>query len=50
MTKKKINDLFIKFVAPVELKDNLQQLANARNISLSALIRLILSEYIKNKG
>jgi hypothetical protein len=38
---------FIKFVVPVDLKQNLQQLANERNITLSSLLRLIASEYVK---
>ena len=41
------NEALIKFVAPTELKQALQQLANERNISLSSLLRLIASEYVK---
>jgi molybdopterin-guanine dinucleotide biosynthesis protein A len=41
------NEALIKFVAPEELKQALQQLANERNISLSSLLRLIASEYVK---
>lgn len=41
------NESLIKFVAPVGLKDSLQLLANERNISLSSLLRLIASEYLK---
>jgi len=41
------NEALIKFVAPVELKADLQQLANERNIALSSLLRLIASEYVK---
>jgi len=41
------NEALIKFVAPNELKQALQQLANERNISLSSLLRLIASEYVK---
>lgn len=37
----------IKFLAPLRLKLSLQQLADERNISLSALMRLIASEYVK---
>lgn len=37
----------IKFLAPHKLKLSLQQLATERNISLSALLRLITSEYVK---
>jgi hypothetical protein len=50
MTQTHKNDHVIKLVAPHELKDALQRLAQNRNISLSALIRLILTEYVKNKG
>ena len=45
--RKNINEVLIKFVAPEELKRALQGLANERNISLSALLRLIASEYLK---
>lgn len=41
------NEALIKFVAPVDLKQALQQLANERNIALSSLLRLISSEYVK---
>ena len=41
------NEALIKFVAPVDLKESLQQLANERHIALSSLLRLIASEYIK---
>jgi hypothetical protein len=37
----------IKFTAPERLKRNLQQLAIERNITLSSLLRLITSEYVK---
>jgi hypothetical protein len=50
MTKKKVSESLIKFNAPEALKEELIRLASVRNISLSALIRLIVSEYIKNKG
>ena len=42
-----INEVRIKFVAPAELKEALQALANERNITLSALLRLVTSEYVK---
>jgi hypothetical protein len=45
-----LNDELIKFVAPTELKQSLQDMANERNITLSALLRLIASEYIKRIG
>uniref|UniRef100_A0A7V3KNN2 Uncharacterized protein n=1 Tax=candidate division WOR-3 bacterium TaxID=2052148 RepID=A0A7V3KNN2_UNCW3 len=41
------NEALIKFVVPVDLKSDLQKLANERNISLSSLLRLIASEYVK---
>ena len=37
----------IKFQVSVELKQALQALANERNITLSALMRLMASEYVK---
>jgi hypothetical protein len=42
-----INEALIKFVAPLDLKQDLQVLANERNITLSSLLRLIASEYVK---
>jgi hypothetical protein len=44
---KKINGALIKFVAPVKLKRTLQELASERNITISALLRLITTEYAK---
>ncbi len=41
------NESLIKFVAPNGLKDELQKLANERNITISSLLRLIASEYVK---
>jgi len=41
------NEAQIKFVAPIELKQDLQKLANERNIALSSLLRLIASDYVK---
>jgi len=41
------NGALIKFVAPIDLKQAVQQLANERNITLSSLLRLIASEYVK---
>jgi hypothetical protein len=46
---KKINEVLVKFVAPRSLKQELQTLADARNITLSALLRLVLSEYVRSK-
>ena len=45
--RKNINEVLIKFNAPEELKQTLQNLANERNITLSAFLRLITSEYAK---
>jgi predicted transcriptional regulator len=45
--KKSIHEKLIKFLVSRELKQRLQQLADERNISLSALMRLITSEYVK---
>jgi len=42
-----INDVVVRFVAPTKLRDALQELANERNITLSALLRLIASEYVR---
>jgi hypothetical protein len=39
--------VFIKFGVPTSLKNTLQKLANERNIGLSALLRLISTEYIR---
>ena len=41
------NEMLIKFVVPDKLKRVLQELAEERNITLSALLRLISSEYVK---
>ena len=41
------NEALIKFVAPLDLKNSLLQLAKERNIALSSLLRLIASEYVK---
>jgi len=41
------NETLIKFVAPIDLKESLQQLANERHIALSSLLRLIASDYVK---
>ena len=41
------NEALIKFVAPHDLKQDLQKLAIERNIALSSLLRLIASEYVR---
>ena len=45
--KGKKNETLIKFNAPETLKSDLQELANERNITLSSLLRLIASEYVR---
>jgi len=41
------NETLIKFLSPRKLKLALLELAKERNVSLSALLRLISSEYVK---
>jgi len=41
------NEVLIKFLVPRRLKSALLELAMERNITLSALLRLITSEYVK---
>ena len=41
------NEVLIKFLLPRRLKLALQERAAERNIALSALLRLITSEYVK---
>jgi len=43
-----INPALIKFIAPNHLKDTLSDMAAERSVSLSALLRIITSEYIKH--
>ena len=42
-----ISDVVIRFGATDKLRRDLQELANERNITLSALLRLIASEYVR---
>jgi hypothetical protein len=44
------NEVLIKFLAPARLKQALLKLANERNIQLSAMLRLITSEYLKRSN
>jgi len=44
---KNLKDNLVKFVVPKSLKSDLQVLASERNISLSSLLRLITSDYVK---
>lgn len=48
-SKKLIHEEQVKFLLPRDLKRSLQQMADERNISLSALLRLITSEYVKRQ-
>jgi hypothetical protein len=41
------NEVLIKFMAPHKLKRALEELASERNIALSALLRLVMSEYLR---
>ena len=41
------NEALIKFLAPEKLKRALEELAAERNIALSALLRLVASEYVR---
>ena len=45
--RRQINEVLIKFVSPAKLKNALRELAVERNITLSALLRLVTSEYVK---
>lgn len=47
LNRQENNRLAIKFVVPGDLKRDLQLLAAERNIALSALLRLIASEYVR---
>lgn len=44
------NGTVIKLTAPETLKQTLKRLAAERHVSLAALVRLILAEYVKKKG
>jgi hypothetical protein len=41
------NEVLVKFPAPRTLKRALEELALQRNIALSALLRLVMSEYVR---
>ncbi len=45
--QKNQNEALIKFLAPRKLKNALEELAAERNIALSALLRLVTSEYVR---
>jgi hypothetical protein len=42
-------ETLIKFYAPRALKQQLQELATSRNIALSAMLRLVVSEYVRTR-
>lgn len=44
-----ISETLVKFYAPARLKQQLQQTADERGVTLSAFMRLIATEYIKLK-
>jgi len=44
-----ISETVIKFFVPNKLKQQLQELADDRGLTLSALMRLIATDYIKLK-
>lgn len=46
---KSISEVIVKFLTPEDLKRALQDLADERNITLSALLRLMASEYVKRQ-
>jgi hypothetical protein len=39
----------VKFYVPRDLKAALQALAASRNVALSALLRLVVTEYVRNR-
>jgi hypothetical protein len=46
----KHNEVLIKFLAPRKLKSELENLAVERNIALSALLRLVTTDYIRRNN
>ncbi len=44
-----LSETVIKFLVPYSLKHHLQELADERGLTLSALMRLIATDYIKLK-
>lgn len=43
-------ETYIKVHLSTQLKQALQTYARSRGVSISALLRLMLTEYLKNKG
>jgi len=44
------NDTAINIVLPLALKNKIQENAKSKNISLNALVRLILTEYLERNN
>ncbi|MBK9123528.1 MAG: hypothetical protein IPM16_10485 [Chloroflexi bacterium] len=44
------NEKQVKFLVPAHLKRELENLAVARNVALSALLRLIVTEYVRRSS
>ena len=49
-TKRLIHEEQVKFLVPRDLKSSLQKLADERNVSLSALMRIITTQYVKRNN
>jgi hypothetical protein len=47
--KKPRNEELVKFAVPRTLKADLLALALSRNLSLSSLLRLIVTDYVKHR-
>jgi antitoxin component of RelBE/YafQ-DinJ toxin-antitoxin module len=47
--KTSLSEELIKFAVPKHLKEELQALASQRNITLSALLRLVVTDYIRSR-
>lgn len=47
--KPSLSEEVIKFAVPKQLKAELQMKAMTRNVTLSALLRLVITDYLKNK-
>ena len=48
--KQALSEEIVKFAVPKHLKVELQSMAMTRNISLSALVRLVVTDYLKNRS
>ena len=49
LTSPQLSETVIKLLVPYSLKQQLQKLADERGLTLSALMRLIATDYIKLK-